>query len=415
MLDHLTKALPPLEEPHLEEVEARNWNALGGDLLFPVLVIRDSALRHNMDVMGRFCGEHGVSLAPHGKTTMSPELIRRQLEAGAWAITAATPAQARAMRAFGGRRIMIANQVPDRLGLRWMAADMAANPDVEIYSLVDSVALVRLMEEAVAGSSPSVQLPVLVEMGLEGGRTGCRSRAQAHEVAAAVRDARWLRLAGVEAFEGVIGHDSSPGTLASVDGLLTEVRLLTEEMAAEGAFSGAPEIVVSAGGSTYFDRVVQVLAAPWRLRRPVRVVLRSGCYLTHDHVMYRRGSPFGGRLADWPPLQPALELWGLVQSRPEPELAILGFGKRDASYDAGLPVPVEVRHDGSPRPAPAGMEIFRLNDQHAFCRLAPDDPLQVGDLVGCGLSHPCTVFDKWRTIPVVDDGYRVIEVVETYF
>jgi D-serine dehydratase len=313
MLDHhLRKPLPPLQAPHLEEVGSRGWNALDGDLLFPVLVLKDRALRHNVEVMRRFCHEHDVSLAPHGKTTMSPELIRRQLTAGAWGISAATPGQAGAMRAFGARRVLIANQVPDPLGLRWMAAEMAANPDVEIYSLVDSVPVVRLMDGALSRASAGVQLPVLVEMGVAGGRTGCRSREQAHQVAAAVRDTRGLRLAGVAGFEGVIGYDSAPSTLARVDGLLGEIRTLTGEMAARGAFAGAPEIVVSAGGSTYFDRVVEVLAGGWELRRPVRAV-RSGGGWRAGRDCSRRSSCGGwcthGRSRIWPS-------WGSASAMP---------------------------------------------------------------------------------------------------
>jgi D-serine deaminase-like pyridoxal phosphate-dependent protein len=104
-----------------------------------------------------------------------------------------------------------------------------------------------------------------------------------------------------------------------------------------------------------------------------------------------------------------------VHSRPEPDLAIVGFGKRDVSYDMGLPRPLTVRgRDGVVRAA-AGMEVFRLNDQHAYLRVPPGDGLAVGDLVGSGLAHPCTVFDKWRSIPVVDDDYRVVSAIRTYF
>ena len=107
----------------------------------------------------------------------------------------------------------------------------------------------------------------------------------------------------------------------------------------------------------------------------------------------------------------------MVHSRPEPDLAIVGFGKRDVSYDVALPRPLCVRRrgDGATREAPAGMEVFRLNDQHAYVRVPPGDDLAVGDQLGCGLAHPCTVFDKWRSIPVVDDGYRVVGAVRTYF
>jgi D-serine dehydratase len=260
------------------------------------------------------------------------------------------------------------------------------------------------MDEALAGRGP---LPVLVELGLRGGRTGCRTVEAARQVAAAVRGSRSLRLAGVECFEGVV-HDLG----GEVERVLAEVR----ELAASLAFDGVDEVLVTAGGSAFFDRVVHHLAGAWDLGRPVRVVLRSGCYLAHDHGDYERLSPFGRRLPDREPLRPAMEVWGLVHSRPEPDLAIVGFGKRDVSYDVALPRPLWTRpRGGGPARPAAGMEVFRLNDQHAYLRVPPGGEPAVGDLVGCGLAHPCTVFDKWRSMPLVDDGYRVTGAVRTYF
>lgn len=400
----------PLDEPcPIDRIGEMGWNALA-DLLFPVLVLKERALRHNLDVMARFCRRHGVDIAPHGKTTMSPQLLRRQLQSGAWGVTAATPAQARLFRAFGVERILIANQVVDPAGLRWLASELDGNPGTTLFCLVDSVRGVELMEAGLAAAGLRSRLPVLVELGVQAGRTGARTADGARAVAAAVARSQRLRLAGVECFEGVLRE---PGE--AVDGLLREVRRLTERLASAGAFAGAEEVLVTAGGSAFFDRVVHHLAGPWDLGLPVRVVLRSGCYLTHDHGDYERLSPLGGRLPEWDPLQPALEVWGLVHSRPEPALAILGFGKRDVSYDVALPRPLWVRRrDESTRPA-AGMEVFRLNDQHAYLRLPVTDELAVGDMLGCGLAHPCTVFDKWRSIPLVGDAYEVTGAIRTFF
>ena len=405
-LDQRDRWVPPSAgSVPLDRVAGMGWHALT-DLMPPVLVLKDGALRHNLDVMARFCRAHGVSLAPHGKTTMSPQLVARQLEAGAWGVTAASPAQARLFRAFAVSPIVIANQVVDPLGLDWMAGELERHPEAPVLCLVDSDRAVGLMDEALAGRGP---LPVLVEMGLAGGRTGCRSVEEGRRVAAAVRRSRSLWLAGVECFEGVV-HDPE-----QVDGVLGETRALCEALAREGTFDELDEVLVTAGGSAHFDRVVHHLAGGWELGRPARVVLRSGCYLTHDHGDYERLSPFGGRLPEWEPLRQAMEVWGLVHSRPEPDLAIVGFGKRDVSYDLGLPRPLHVSsRDGRRRDA-EGMEVFRLNDQHAYVRVPPGDDLAVGDLLGCGLSHPCTVFDKWRSIPVVDDGDRVIGAIRTYF
>jgi D-serine dehydratase len=235
-------------------------------------------------------------------------------------------------------------------------------------------------------------------------------------VAQAVAASPRLALAGVEGFEGVIGGPDMAGNLRAVDRFLTEMRALVIELDAAGMFDRSPEVIVTAGGSAFFDRVIADLGKPWELSRPVRTVLRSGCYLTHDAAHYKEVSPFGSRLADTGPLEEALEAWGVVLSLPEPGLALVGFGKRDVPHDLELPVPRLAKRRGRDlRPLRAGTSITALNDQHAFMHVPDGEDLAVGDLVGCGVSHPCTAFDKWRLLPVVDDNYRVVDAVLTYF
>jgi D-serine deaminase-like pyridoxal phosphate-dependent protein len=382
-------------------VREQGWNLLAGDLPTPVLVLRGSALEHNLELMAQWCAERGVSLAPHGKTTMSPELYARQLALGAWGITAANIAQVRVYRAFGIERVLLANELVEPAALRWAAAEVAADPTFDFYCLVDSVEAVKRMTDALR--SPVRPLQVLVELGLSGGRTGARTLEEAEQVAAAAADSPALELAGVEGYEGIIHGENA---LDEVDDFLDQLRLLVSRM----DFDGREEIVVTAGGSAYFDHVAERLAAA-----PARLVLRSGCYVTHDSGFYEHLSPLGGRgPAGADRLRPAFEAWGAVLSRPEPELALLMMGKRDVPYDIDLPSPFVVRGPGGLRDV-TGMQVTELNDQHAFLQLPADDPLAVGDLVGCGISHPCTAFDKWRLIPVVDDDYTVVDAVHTFF
>ena len=214
----------------------------------------------------------------------------------------------------------------------------------------------------------------------------------------------------------MIGGPDMAGNLRAVDRFLSEMRALVIELDAAGMFDRSPEVIVTAGGSAFLDRVIADLGNRWELSRPVRIVLRSGCYLTHDAAHYKEVSPFGSRLADTGPLEEALEAWGVVLSLPEPGLALVGFGKRDVPHDLELPVPRLVKRQGRDlRPLRAGASITALNDQHAFMHVPDGEDLAVGDLVGCGVSHPCTAFDKWRLLPVVDDNYRVVDAVLTYF
>jgi D-serine deaminase-like pyridoxal phosphate-dependent protein len=386
-------------------LSADKTDVLDGSFPLPVAVLKASAVEHNLEVMAEYCRDHAIDLAPHGKTTMSPQLVERQLQAGAWGITVATVAQARVYRHFGVRRLLLANQLVDRGGLAWAAAALA-EPDVELYCLVDGLAGVARMAAVLGERPPPQPLRVLVELGVPGRRTGCRTTEEAEAVAAAVDDAPHLELAGVEGFEGVIGSDRAPQTVADVDRFLDWLRTVTERLLATTSLGRREETIVTAGGSAYPDRVVERLGA-WSTA-PVRVVLRSGCYLAHDSGLYAQVSPL--------PLQPALEIWGPVLSRPEPELAIVGFGRRDVSFDSGLPVPQRVRSDqGNLRDLLGTMTVHELNDQHAFVTLPAAAPLEVGELMGCGISHPCTTFDKWSAMPVVDDGYRVVDVLRTFF
>jgi D-serine deaminase-like pyridoxal phosphate-dependent protein len=68
-------------------------------------------------------------------------------------------------------------------------------------------------------------------------------------------------------------------------------------------------------------------------------------------------------------------------------------------------------------PVPYGLaaaRVVKLNDQHAYLRLGGAG-VQVGDWLEFGISHPCTVFDKWPMIPVLDDDGRVVDLIRTFF
>ncbi len=398
-----------------EDVAGLNLNLFTADFMFPILVLDEAAVDHNIRTMAQFCKDHGVSLAPHGKTPMSPELAQRQLEAGAWAITAATASQARIFRGFGVERVLIAHQLIDPAGVRWAWDELQEDPDARIICLVDSIDGVAAMEAALAGRGDGTPVDVLVELGVPGGRTGCRTIKDAVQVAHRAAASPRLRLVGTEGYEGVV--DPAATDFAGVDAFLEEIRSLTERLAAESLFDHLDEVIVTAGGSTFPDRVVAVLNGNWDLGRPVRLVIRPGCYVTHDSRMYLDSGPFGKRtpMDDYPALQPALWLWSYVVSRPEPDLALLGFGRRDVSYDAHRPIPMAVHRADDVRHLAGELEVFGLNDQHAYVRVPRGFDLRVGDIVRCGISHPCTTLERWRVIPLIDDEFNVVGVVRTFF
>jgi D-serine dehydratase len=400
------------------ELAALGWNMLAGDLPLPVALIRRSALEHNLAWMQRFARERGVDLAPHGKTTMSPQLFRRQLEAGAWGLTVANATQLAVAVAAGARRVLVANQVLAAADLRRIASLKALHDGLRVVFLLDSGAQLDLIEAWAAAQAGAAPFDVLLELGVAGGRTGCRAHDDAMALARRVRAGNATRLVGVECYEGLWATGRSDDDAAFAAALMDRVEALARQCAAERLFD-TDEVLLSAGGSAIFDLVAGRLAPA--LGRPVRGLLRSGCYVTHDHGHYGRMLALvAGRCgcADTP--RPALEVWAQVQSCPEPGLAIVAAGRRDLSFDMGLPVPFAraALSATTPSAVSPSWQVIGLNDQHAYLRwdaahaaLAP----VVGERVGLGISHPCTTFDKWRWMPVVDDDYRVVDAITTAF
>jgi D-serine deaminase-like pyridoxal phosphate-dependent protein len=374
-------------------IAAARPSLFGGEFTWPVLVLRRSVAEANIATMAAYCRRHGLDFAPHAKTTMAPGLLDAQLKAGAWGLTVATPNQALVLRRLGVRRVLIANEVLDPVALAWLARENAAG--WEVYLQVDSVAGVR-----VAAAVPDGFLRVFVELGHPGGRTGVRTLEELETVARAVAGAERLELVGATAYEGQLPDQPA------VDEFLDRFVAGIARLAAAGLLPAEP--LVSAGGSAWFDRVVDRLRV---LSPETRLILRSGASVTHDDGFYRERTPFL-RVPDEGPLAAALEIWAQVLSTPEPGLAIAGMGKRDAPFDEGLPVALEIRRpDGSSGEA-SGVVVTKLNDHHTYLA---GTGLQPGDLVRFGISHPCTAFDKWRDIPVVDDEHRVVDVLHTYF
>ncbi len=334
------------------------------DLPLPFATLRADAVEHNIERFGARVAEVGAELAPHAKTSMAPWLLERQLAAGAWGLTVANASQLAALADLPVPRFIVTAPVLD-------APSQALLEGHEVLAFADSAEAVERM--------PSV--PVLIEIGYPGGRTGCRTMEDVERVMSAAGG----RVRGVAAFEGTL-HERAP------------VRALLDDVARAFARLDDPDAIVSGGGSVWFDEVLDVLG-------DLPLVLRSGCYVTHDHGFYDDASPLGGQLRG------ALEVWGAVLSRPEPGLALVGVGKREVSFDLGLPVPLQ-RWSADGLRAAAGT-VTSLNDHHAY--VAVDEDWRVGDVIGFGISHPCTTFDHWRAIAVVDAAYDVVDMAETRF
>jgi D-serine dehydratase len=393
-------------------------NILEEALHFPLLILKESALAYNLTAMAEWCAANKFLIAPHGKTTMTPRIFERQIQAGAWGMTVATASQAVICAEMGIRRILIANQVVGRANIRSLATMMKADPALELFCLVDSADGIEFLSSEWQAAGVGRPLGVLVEMGRPGWRTGARSLEAGLQLCAEIRKhPRTLRFRGIEGFEGS-AHASDPAEEGrQVKEFLADVATLGEAVRQVQPAENEP-LLLTVGGSSFLDAVWEVGR---QMQGRFQIVIRSGCYVTHDHgfcaqkldAARHRGE---GR-ADLPTFRPALELWSHVQSKPEEGLAIVNFGKRDCAYDLGLPVPLFAQsfNSGERRVDLTNASVVNCNDQHAHLRGPGIEQLRVGDQVCCGISHPCTAFDKWRILPVVDDAYNVLDIYRTYF
>lgn len=412
-VDPWNKGVGVLDRPRsIEESVSLGWNLLQEDLILPAAVLYQDRLRHNLEWMRDFIAAYGARLAPHGKTTMAPKLFEMQLQSGAWGITLATVQQTLVAHANGVRRVLMANQLIGKANMAAVAR-LLQDPEFDFYCLVDSAAQVEQLGEFF--SQPGRRLQVLLELGVEGGRAGVRSNDQLESVLASL--SRWketIALCGIEVYEGVLDDETA------IRNFLQHAVEITGRLTRENRFQRSP-VLLSGAGSAWYDVVAEEFSSAVADGK-VEVILRPGCYLTHDVGSYRRaqarilaGNSVAQRMNAG--LLPALQVWAYVQSIPEAQKAIIAMGKRDAAFDSGLPFPAQHFRPGSaaPQPAATHWSLTKMMDQHAYMRIEPGDDLRVGDMIGFDICHPCLTFDKWRTIPIVDAQFQVVDLVQTFF
>lgn len=386
-------------------------NLLNEDVCLPAAVIKKAALENNIQWMQRYADTRGVSLAPHGKTTMTPWIFQQQQQAGAWAVGVGSAWQASIAMVSGVKRVLMVNQLVGKANMQLVSQLKSEYPDVEYFCCVDSIANAQTLSAFF--SAQNQRLDILLELGVPGGRCGCRTAEQALVLAEKVSGLPGLRLRGLELYEGVL-HGENPQP--KVEALLHDAAALACQL--ERYVEG--EFILTGAGSVWYDVVCNV----WlEAQKPAncRVVIRPGCYITHDAGIYQEAQDelmardkvacdLGGDLVS------ALELVAMVQSVPENDRAIVNFGKRDSAFDAGLPQPVAHYRQGKALAQPAEtIETTGIMDQHAMLKLKPGADVQVGDILVFSTSHPCLTFDKWKALLLVDEQYNVLDTLETAF
>ena len=382
----------------LEQFLATKPNLFTANFQFPIMVLKEAAIKNNIAQMMSFCNSVDAQLAPHVKTTMSPQLAQMQLAAGARALTVANFWQGRIFLKHGFKNLIIANEVLDPTAIAEIAK-INKEKEAEIIFYVDSILALEIIQKHTPSEG---EQNLFIEIGTENGRGGVRELSLVEQLAQRIKADQRLNLIGVTGFEGAV-PDAARGRRGE-----KKISKFCQKIvaAAELAYpykSDQP-FVISAGGSAYFDIVARELN---KFEKPRRLLLRSGGYITHDHKYYEEIYPFA--LSDRS-FQPAIEVWAQVISKPEKDFGVLNLGKRDIGNDLHNPIPIK-SYDGQVKSFSAVIE--KLNDQHGYLRGKQE--FSLAQLIGLGISHPCTTFDKWGLIPLVNDDYDLIDCLQTFF
>lgn len=386
---------------------------LAEQVCLPAAVLSKHALENNQKWMQSFADKQNVLLAPHGKTSMAPALYQFQIDSGCWAISLATSQQVFAAYLAGIRRIILANQLVGKANIQAIA-QLVSKGDLTLYCFVDSISNAEQLNAEFA--EHQCHLNVLVEIGVESGRCGTRSPQQATALAEKIKQLEHLKLAGIGFYEGVIRDDPEGKLIREFVDNTAQLALRWQQ---QDRFDTTSPIVTGAG-SAWYDIVASGLD---RLKNTdFKLVLRPGCYLIHDTGIYQqaqnqvneRSSVACDITGD---LTSSLQVWAYVQSVPEPGLAVVGIGKRDVAFDAGLPTPELIVQCPSQQPSTvsADCKLVNIMDQHAMMSCPADMDIKAGDMVVFSTSHPCLTMDKWRYVGLIDEQYQVQGHIKTYF
>ncbi|MEW6989149.1 amino acid deaminase [Colwelliaceae bacterium 6441] len=401
---------------HLSSLSSSGWNLLKEQVSFPIAVINERSLVDNAKWMQAFSERAGVKLAPHGKTTMTPELFKLQLAHGCWGISLATVPQVINAYKNGIKKIILANQLVGRFHFELIADLLTAN-DAEFYCFVDSIENVVSLGEYFLARK--VKLNVLIELGVPAGRCGWRDLSLIDELVAAISSYKSLQLCGVSFYEGVIHGEMAEQAITKYIG---DVKSITERLRKNNDFT-TQDIIITGAGSAWYDVVSKELTSDQANElASYSMIIRPGCYLIHDTGIYQEAQnnvlarsqlacDISGQLTS------CLELWAYVHSTPEKELAIIGLGKRDVAFDAGLPTPEYVYRPGDKElhKLSSANELIKIMDQHCMMKLDSDLVLKPGDIIVFSSSHPCLTIDKWRYLAIRNDKYIVEKTLATLF
>lgn len=427
-IDTKFKGLLNLKKIKIRDIPNKKWNILKQDIQFPILTINENKFNKNLISMKKYSDANNVYLAPHCKTSMSPQLLNKIEELGCWGFTAANNQQLMVLLQMGVKKIILANLITNESNLLNIFELLKKHKHVsELYVCVDSRFGVNLINKISKKYSFNKKIKVLIEIGITNSRSGIRNLSALKSlIKSIVKLPPNFILSGILFYEGAAKSNNYQITLKKVKKIIM-FGITCINFLARNNLIRNDEYIISGGGSEFFDLVVFYIRKFNKFKK-TRIIIRPGSYIAYGHGYYmsvlkkldiRKKILIKNKIYKASELfSPSLELWAYIISQQDDGKAILNFGKRDVSYDLGLPIPLAIYRNSKlikKIEKNNKIKIFKLNDQHAFIKFNKGFDIKVGDLLKFGVSHPCITLDNWNTLFMINSNYLIKEGIKTFF
>jgi len=367
---------PVLQEAY-DQVRRQYGDAIGQhrtELITPALVLDSDAAQRNIDHMAsELRGLGKATIRPHYKTHKSPDLARRQLEAGAGGLSMATVWEAAVLAAAGMDDLFVVNTVAHPAKLR-MLAELAR--DHRILVAVDEARNAAAHSAAAVAAGSTLGIMVEVDTGMD--RCGVDTAQECLVLARQVMELPGLRFEGITGYEG---HCS-----------LTPESELRRERQREAMtfFTGVADLLETNGLPCKIRSAGGIATWRWTAGYPGLTEIQAGTYVVMDN--------FHGKMV--PGFEHSLTIQATVISRQSGKV-IVDAGNKSVADPADVTI---VGHD---------LEVFRFDEEHGIFSAPRGSSLRVGDAVALVPGYsPSTVnwYDAYHVVhdDVVVDVWPII-------
>ena len=428
-IDSKTKGINEINKIKVKDIPNKKWNILKENVQFPILTMKESVFKKNIKSMNNFANYNGVSLAPHCKTSMCPQILKKLNDLNYWGFSAANNQQLSMLLEMGIKKIIIANLITNKSNIiNLFKLIEKYGYAKKIYLCVDSTFGVNLLKELSIQYKFKHKLRILIETGFQNSRNGVRNLNSLN-----ILTGKIIKLpsnfifCGILFYEGAVSEKNYKKTINKVNKFIS-FSLKAFDYLLKNNFFSNEEIILSGGGSEYFDLIINSFQKYKNIKN-IRLIIRPGTFIAYGHGHYlksienidKRGTLFINKknIKATNLFNPSLELWGHIISMQDSNRAILNFGKRDVHYDRGYPIPLSIYRKGKLfqkiNPKQNKYKIYKMSDHHAFLYFTNDQDIRIGDLIKLGVTHPCVTIDKWDFFYMIDEKYNVKEGLKTFF